>query len=106
MLHVKILRFDPDGDAQERYDLFKVSIPQGETWTIMQVLDKISQHHDPSLAYFKHSACYHGKCRQCTVRLNHKVVLACQTIVPSTGEIQLDPVSRSRLIRDLVFQTF
>ena len=69
------------------------------------VLDEIFQKSDPSIGYYKHSGCYHGKCQRCSVRLNQKIVLACQTSVPNDGEIQLDPVSTKKLVRDLVIRT-
>ena len=105
MLEVKIYRHDPELNAEGKYDSFHVNIPKDEKWTVMQILDEIFQKLDPTIGYYKHSACYHGKCLRCTVRLNQKVVLACQTFVPNEGTIQLDPVSKKRLIRDLVIRT-
>ncbi len=105
MLTVKIYRNDPESDLEAKYESFQVNIPKDDQWTIMQVLDDIFQKTDPSIGYYKHSGCYHGKCQRCTVRLNHKVVLACQTSVPNEGEIQLDPVSTKKLVRDLVIRT-
>ena len=105
MVEVKLFRYDPELDVEEKYDIFQVPIPKDEKWTVMQVLDEIFQRLDPTIAYYKHSTCNHGKCLRCTIRLNQKVVLACQTIVPNEGQIQLDPVSKKKLIRDLVIHT-
>ncbi len=105
MLNVKVYRYDPELNVEEKYDNFQINIPTDEKWTVMQILDEIFQNFDPTIAYYKHSACYHGKCQRCTVRLDQKVVLSCQTFVPNDGEIQLDPVSKKKLVRDLVIHT-
>ena len=103
MIEFQIYRSDPHSE-EERYDSFSVELPDGEKWTTMQILDEIYTTQDPTLAYFKHSACNHGKCNRCTMRLNGKVILACQTYISEHGTYKLEPVSKKRLVRDLVMK--
>ena len=97
-----VYRFDPNLDREERYDRYEVTVPDGEKWTVMQGLDEIYENLDPTIGYFRHSACHHGKCYRCTLRLNGKVILACQTYLSEPGKYRLDPVSKKLLVRDLV----
>ena len=71
--------------------------------TVMDVLDYISLHLDPSLAYYKHSACDHGICGRCSVSINGKTRLACIEVVNrAAGCLFLAPVPGREPVRDLV----
>ena len=74
--------------------------PADGTWTIMDVLDYIALHLDPSLAYYKHSACNQGICARCMLKVNGKTALAC-TCRPEGDDLSLEPRAGS-VVRDLV----
>ncbi len=98
-MRVKVYRYTP-GDSQGRYDSFEV--PADQNWTVMDVLDYISLHHDATISYFKHSACNHGICGRCSVTVNGKTRLACLEIVNQYTELTISPGQNRRVIKDLV----
>jgi succinate dehydrogenase / fumarate reductase iron-sulfur subunit/fumarate reductase iron-sulfur subunit len=68
---------------------------------VLDVLLAIQREHDPSLA-FRYS-CRVGMCGTCTVRLDGRAVLACQTpLEPDRDAIRLDPLSGLPVVRDLI----
>ena len=77
------------------------SIPFAEGQTVMQAAED-SGVHIPHL-------CYHadyeanGSCKMCTCKINGKAGLTCQ--VPVSGDVTLDPISLSRVQKDLVCET-
>lgn len=98
-MRVRILRQDPSVNQEAHFQEYEV--PVQADWTVMDVLDHIFQHLDPSLAYFRHSICDHGICARCAMKVNGKAALACVTIVGAFPELTLEPCS-SRVVRDLV----
>lgn len=100
-MQVKIYRYDPSIDTEVRYDCFEV--PTEPHWTVMNVLDYISENLDSSLAYFKHSACNHGICGRCSLKVNGKVGLACSLELLNEQNLTLEP-RNSKVVRDLVVQ--
>jgi succinate dehydrogenase / fumarate reductase iron-sulfur subunit/fumarate reductase iron-sulfur subunit len=70
----------------------------------MMVLDAllaIQRRHDPSLG-FRYS-CRVGMCGTCTLRLDGRSVLACQTLLePDQRTIRLDPLAGLPVVRDLI----
>ena len=94
-----MFRFDPDVDAAGRYDVFNV--PAERTWTIADALDYIAENFDSSLAYYRHSACDHGICGRCAVKVDGVARLACSFRVGDATELTVDPM-RSEVVRDLV----
>lgn len=102
-MNVTIHRFDPDSGAKWT-DHYEVPT-EGKSLTVMDILDYISSHSDPTLAYYKHSACNHGICGRCSVRINGKVRLACITLAGDYEELELAPVPGRTVVRDLVVRT-
>lgn len=101
-MRVEIERYDP-GKQRTFVSGFEVPIPTGETWTVMDVLDYVSAHLDPSLAYYKHSACDHGICGRCGVSVGGRGRLACtEAIDGGTAVLELAPVPGRVPVRDLV----
>lgn len=96
---VKVFRFDPDVDKDARFQEFRV--PAAADWTAMDVLDYIAANDDSTVAYFRHSACDHGICGRCVLKVNGKNMLACTAQVGDAEELVLEPKSGS-IIRDLV----
>lgn len=99
-MNVKIYRFDPSRDLEGYFDECDIPVTSTDRWTIMDVLDYIALNCDSSLSYFKHSACNHGVCGRCGVRVNGKVKLAC-TYTITEDKLVLEPKS-SGIIKDLV----
>ena len=73
--------------------------------TVMDLLAYISKNIDPSLGYYSHSACNHGVCGRCVLRVNGKPALACVTRVRDYDRLELAPANMDRAVRDLVIRT-
>ena len=93
---VRCLRFDPEVDAEPRFQEYRVPLADGDM-SVHDCLEYIRNNLDPSLAYFIN--CRHGFCQRCHMRVNGKVVLACET--RAEGDMTLEPVNADRIIRDL-----
>jgi|MudIll2142460700_1097286.scaffolds.fasta_scaffold581301_2 succinate dehydrogenase/fumarate reductase-like Fe-S protein len=98
VIKVKVFRYDPAVDESPYYSHFEVPFEPG--MSAMNALDYIYQHLDSSIAYYDHAGCVLGICARCTAKINGKSGLLCQT--PVQGDILLEPISTSRVIRDLV----
>ncbi len=97
---ISIYRYDPETDSEGTFKSYDVNTDPG--MSVMDILDFIHFNIDPSLSYYSHSACLHGICNRCFVRVNGKNVLACETLVPRNGDIIIEPTSRERVLKDLV----
>jgi len=85
----------------KKFDEFEVDIKEDET--ILEVLDKIRDFQDRSLTY--RSFCRSSICGTCAVKVNDKTILACKTKAKDlvqNDELIIEPVDRSRVIKDLV----
>ena len=98
MIQVKVFRFDPSVDKEPRYQTFAVPFIKG--MSAMTALDYVYQNLDGTLAYYDHGACDLGICGRCTGKINGKTALFCQTVIQ--GDVTLEPVSPSRVAKDLV----
>jgi succinate dehydrogenase/fumarate reductase-like Fe-S protein len=96
---VTVTRYDPAQDEAPYEQSYQV--PLAESMCVLDVLDYIYENLDGTLAYFDHAACQHAICRRCTVRVNGRPALACQTLVE--GDITLAPPAKAKVVRDLVF---
>ena len=97
---VEVFRFDPSVNDEPYYETYETPLEQGAS--AMDLLDYIYQNLDGTLAYFDHAACSLGICARCAGRVNGKPGLLCQTIVE--GNIVIEPISESRVIKDLVVE--
>ena len=98
MINVKMFRYDPSVDKEPTYQNYQVPLEPG--MSAMDVLDYIYQNLDGSIAYYDHAGCTLGICARCTGKVNGKPGLLCQT--PVQGDVVLEPVAPSKVIRDLV----
>lgn len=98
-MQVKVYRYDPSADTGSHFDTFDV--PVMPHWTVMDVLDYISENADSTIAYFKHGACDHGICGRCALRVNGKVKLACSADISEEKALQITPINNN-VARDLV----
>ena len=95
---IKIRRFDPSVDKEARYEAYEVP---PEAWRDVKVIDTIRyiyENLDPTLSF--REPCRLRLCGACTIRVNNKSVLACDTF--SEKEMVLEPLPNHRLIKDLV----
>lgn len=101
-LKVKVYRFDPDRDNEPHYQTYSLPFDGEEIISLMDVLDYIYENLDQSLAYFSHAACRQGVCGRCLVKMNGRLVLACQTTARGP-EILLEP-AHPEVLKDLISQ--
>jgi len=92
---VRLFRFDPEVDAEPRYDEFKVPY-QGRT--VLDVLRYIYENLDSTFAF--RWACKKRFCRCCIISVNDQPALSC--MAPAQKEMKLDPHPKFTLIKDLV----
>jgi len=97
---VRISRFDSKVDDAPHYQSYQV--PFQPRMTVMDVLDYVYEHLDPTLAYHSHTSCHRRVCARCNVAVNNKPGLSCHTEV--TGDVTIDPLPRLKVIRDLVVE--
>jgi succinate dehydrogenase / fumarate reductase iron-sulfur subunit len=97
---VKVFRFDGAVDKEGRYEEFEIEDADG--MTVLDALNFIYYNIDPGLSFYGHSRCEHGICARCTVSVNGKSAVACTTPLPEGGEVVIEPVSKKRVVKDLV----
>jgi len=86
------------GDGGERFDEFDV--PIGEHTTLLDALDWIQSHVDPTLVT-RHS-CLHASCGTCGVRVDGREELACLYKLPEHREqITVEPLANLPVLSDL-----
>lgn len=99
-VRVTVSRFDPSVDEEPYFQTFEVPLTRG--MSVLEVLDYIYENLDGSLAYYDHAACQQGICRRCTLSINGKVELMCQSLVE--GDLTLAPPGKFSVVRDLVYK--
>lgn len=93
-LHVTVARSDTDSAAT--FDISRFS-----PMTVLDVLLTIQREHDASLGF--RFSCRVAMCGTCTLRVDGRSVLACQTVVdPEATSIDIRPMAGFDVIRDLV----
>lgn len=95
---VTVFRFEPGSDKEPHYQSYEVPFEKG--MSALNALDYIYQNLDGTVAYHDHAGCGLGICTRCKALINGKPGLLCQAII--VGNILLEPVSKTRVIRDLV----
>lgn len=85
---------------ETHFEDFSVPFKPEEGYTIMQVLRYIQENLDPTLAFFNHSACSHGICGRCLLKVDGKPLLACVALADQKA-IRLEPKNASP-IKDLL----
>ncbi|TDC48640.1 succinate dehydrogenase/fumarate reductase iron-sulfur subunit [Actinomadura sp. KC345] len=96
-LLVRVTRTDPDAPSEFRVRTF-------HPMTVLDVLLAVQREHAPSLGF--RFSCRVAMCGTCTLRVDGRSVLACQTVVPEgTERIRLDPAAGFPVVRDLIVDT-
>lgn len=94
----KVFRFNPDNDKKHYFDTF--SIPFTKGMTVLDGLFYIQRRMDGSLAF--RVSCRAGVCGSCSMHINGKYRLACETQVGLLGgNITVRPLSHLPIFKDL-----
>jgi len=101
-MNVKVFRFDPKNDDAPYYKEYQVDINSKDHMTVMTLLEFISNEIDGSLSFYSHSACLHGICGRCAVKVNGKPCLACQKVLDG-NDIVIEPL-KNEVVKDLVIR--
>ncbi|SFH27412.1 succinate dehydrogenase / fumarate reductase iron-sulfur subunit [Desulfotomaculum arcticum] len=98
-INVKIFRYDPEADAEPRFDEYKV--PLIKNMAVLDVVMHVQNYIDKTLAF--RCSCRIGMCGSCAMYINGKPRLACRTQVTSLGtdNITIMPLPNLPIIRDL-----
>ena len=75
-------------------------VPTTEPMVVLDVLLALQRQRDSTLAF--RFSCRAGRCGTCTVRLNGRAVLACQTPVATGAELVVEPLGGLPVVKDLV----
>jgi succinate dehydrogenase / fumarate reductase, iron-sulfur subunit len=98
-LHVKVKRYQPEGDAKPRWQDFTVTAEPTDRF--LDVLNTIKWEQDGTLTYRR--SCAHGVCGSDAMRINGRNRLACKVLVKDLGaQITVEPMLGFPIIRDLV----
>jgi succinate dehydrogenase / fumarate reductase, iron-sulfur subunit len=98
-LHVRIKRYQPEGDAKPHWQDYSVSAEGNDR--LLDVLNRIKWQQDGTLTYRR--SCAHGVCGSDAMRINGRNRLACKVLVRDLGShITVEPMLGFPIIRDLV----
>ena len=99
-LTVRIKRYDPEGDADPRWQEFKISADPMDR--VLDVLLTIKDSQDESLGLRR--SCAHGVCGSDAMRINGVNALACKTLVRSLASdvMTIEPILGLPVIKDLI----
>ncbi len=87
--------------AEGGYETFEITFEDGES--VMDALVALRRDRAPDLAV--RFSCFNANvCKECTMLVNGKVEYACIAKL-QPGEIQLDPLPKRPLLRDLITDT-
>ncbi len=97
-----VFRFDPDRDAEPRYQEYRV--PVVEETSVLVLLNRIQREMDETLS-FRSFCCGLQMCGSCLLRIEHKKKHACLTLVKPGEKVTVEPLTYpDGHIKDLVTQ--
>lgn len=94
-INVKILRTTENGSRFQSYE-----IERQEGMTVLGALIHIHDTIDETLSFDYN--CRAGRCGTCGVVMNGKPTLACETQIPKTGEMVIEPKRSHVIIKDVL----
>ena len=100
---IRVFRYDPAEGGSGHFDRFSLEIPNETTATILDVLLRLQEEQDPTLAF--RYACRVNMCGSCGMVINGREALACKTNVsdiPAGKEITIRPLNHFPVIKDMV----
>ena len=106
---VRIKRFNPDNDAQPRWQDYPVTMTPDST--VLSTLEDIKSHQDGSLTFRR--SCRHAICGSCAMMVNRRNTLICTKplqdaheesggLFGKKGVITIEPLPYIPVIKDLV----
>lgn len=96
---IRVIVHRTDPEAPQVFEVDRI-----EPMMVLDVLLAVQQKHDPSLGF--RFSCRVAMCGTCTLRVDGRSVLACQTRVPpEVTELRIDPAAGLPVVRDLVVDT-
>lgn len=103
LVTLKVKRFDPEKDAEARYQEYRVDVP--ETAAVLDALIHLREDVDETLAL--RCSCRSAICGSCAMRINGQARLACKTkvkhMVEASGDtITIEPAGNMPVIKDLI----
>ena len=101
-IELEILRYDPEQDAEPRYETF--SVPCNEDWVILDAINHVKDNIDASLAY--RWSCHMAVCGSCGMMVNGDPVLSCKAFLRDyPDKIRVEPLANFPIERDLIIET-
>lgn len=97
-IRIKVFRSNPMQDIPPGYDTYEIPFRLLEGRSVLQVLQFINENYDGGLAFY--GSCRRGVCVDCMIRINGEPKLACLESI--SGDITLEPLSKDRVIKDLL----
>ncbi len=101
-INVKILRFDPEKDKKQHWEIYQVEASPGDR--VLDVINHVKWYIDPSLTFRR--SCAHGICGSDAMLINGRNRLACKTllqdIVKDGGTITAEPIRGLKVEKDLL----
>lgn len=100
-IRAEVFRFDPSRENEPRMQFY--TVPYTHRMSIFTLLREIYETQDPTLA-FRNQQCGRGICGTCQFRIgvNSKVVKGCTIPLKPGDHVVIEPISRKKVIRDLV----
>ena len=101
MVQFRVFRFDPEKDQKPYFDAYEIATEHG--MTVLDGLISIFETRDPSLAY--RASCCTALCGSCTMHINGRYRLACQTQIEDVAKnatVVVEPLRHLSVLRDLV----
>jgi succinate dehydrogenase / fumarate reductase iron-sulfur subunit len=99
---VRILRFNPERDAEPHYESYEVDIIASTT--VLDAVIAVKDFEDGTLTFRR--SCRQGICGSCGMRVNDKERLACNTrvaeIIKEGQTMTVEPMANYPVIKDLV----
>ena len=96
---IKVQRFDPDKDKTTYFQSYE--IPASPGMTVLEGLSYIQEHIDGTIAF--RSSCRAGVCGSCSMHINGKYRLACETQIDHLGKsITIKPLGHMKILKDLI----
>ncbi|MCL4448066.1 MAG: 2Fe-2S iron-sulfur cluster-binding protein [Thermoplasmatales archaeon] len=99
LVTIKIARNENSHGSKTNYQSYQIPLQEG--MSVLDALDYIYENLDSTISYYSHTACKIGICSNCTVSVNGKVSLACQTKVDT--DLVVEPVKNLKVVKDLVY---
>ncbi len=99
-IQLEVLRYNPETDTAPRYQTY--SVPCLEEWVVLDALNYIKDHLDPTLSY--RWSCHMAVCGSCGMMVNGEPKLACKAFIHEykEGQIKVEPMANFPIERDLV----